>query len=95
MLRAMTSTSTNPSPLQTACRLIGSYSAIGALFDPPVSAQAIAKWHDAGVPSERVLRLAEATKFEVKPHELRPDLYPHPDDGLPPDMRGAADRAAA
>ncbi|MGV2654829.1 UNVERIFIED_CONTAM: YdaS family helix-turn-helix protein, partial [Escherichia coli] len=32
---------------------------------------------------EKVLRIAEATNFEVTPHELRPDIYPNPTDGLP------------
>ncbi|EFA1534654.1 transcriptional regulator, partial [Escherichia coli] len=30
---------------------------------------------------EKVLRIAEATNFEVTPHELRPDIYPNPTDG--------------
>lgn len=41
-----------------------------------------------GVPPHRVLDLAAATYWVVTPHDLRPDLYPHPDDGLPNELRG-------
>ena len=51
-----------------------------------VSVQAVAKWQ-ISVPSEKVIGLAETVDFEVTPHQLRPDLYPHPEDGLPPEMR--------
>ncbi|WFX56945.1 helix-turn-helix domain-containing protein [Enterobacter roggenkampii] len=34
------------------------------------------------------LKWAAATEFQVTPHDLRPDLYPNPKDGIP-------DRAAA
>lgn len=37
-------------------------------------------------PAEYVLPICEAVEFRITPHELRPDLYPHPDDGL----RGAS-----
>lgn len=75
---------------EKAVRSIGSYSAIGALFDPPISAQAVAKWAANGVPADRVIPIAAATRFDPRPHDLRPDLYPHPDDGLPDDLRGRA-----
>ena len=29
------------------------------------------------------LEAAAATDWEVTPHDWRPDLYPHPEDGLP------------
>lgn len=32
---------------------------------------------------ERVLEAAAATGWDVTPHDWRPDLYPHPDDGMP------------
>ena len=31
----------------------------------------------------RVLKVSEVVDFKVTPHELRPDLYPNPTDGLP------------
>lgn len=43
----------------------------------------VAQWMVRGVPAERVLSIAEATDFAVTPHEIRPDLYPNPSDGLP------------
>ena len=43
----------------------------------------ISHWRRRGVPANRVLELAEATNWEVTPHEIAPDLYPHPEDGLP------------
>jgi DNA-binding transcriptional regulator YdaS (Cro superfamily) len=45
-------------------------------------------------PPSRVLGVARATDWRVTPHELRPDIYPHPDDGLPPERRGRAEDAA-
>lgn len=40
-----------------------------------------------GVSEKMVLPVAKATKWEVTPHELRDDLYPYPEDGLPPEIR--------
>lgn len=37
-----------------------------------------------------VLKVAEAVEWKITPHEFRPDLYPHPDDGLPVGLRGSA-----
>jgi len=34
-------------------------------------------------PAEYVIAIAKTVDFEVTPHELRPDIYPHPRDGLP------------
>ncbi len=47
-------------------------------------------YRDKAIPSEWVLPLSEAVNYEKTPHELRPDLYPHPDDGLPENMRSAS-----
>lgn len=33
---------------------------------------------------EKALRVAEVTNYAVTPHELRPDIYRKPSDGLPP-----------
>ena len=45
---------------------------------------------DNRVPAEFALKVAEATDFEVRPHDLRPDLYPNTDDCVPDKNRGAA-----
>jgi len=50
-----------------------------------ISPAAVSKW-DA-VPAERVLDVSEFTGWVFTPHELRPDIYPHPNDGLPGHMR--------
>lgn len=41
-------------------------------------------------PAETVLNLSEVTEWQVTPHELRPDLYPYPQDGLPEHLREVA-----
>ncbi|HDR2353311.1 TPA: helix-turn-helix domain-containing protein [Enterobacter roggenkampii] len=46
-----------------------------------ITKQAISLWHRMGIPATRVLQIFNATG--VTPHELRPDLYPNPTDGLP------------
>jgi len=61
-----------------------------------VTPQAIQGWQKTGqVPPDRVLDVARAVGFKVTPHELRPDLYPHPDDGLPVELRATASQVAA
>lgn len=56
------------------------------------SQQHVSNWinRDGGVSAHYVLAVAEAVAFEVTPHELRPDIYPHPQDGLPAERRAAA-----
>lgn len=77
-------------PMHDLSAAIGSYAAIGAVFDPPISAQAVSKWGEKGIPPERVIALARATGFLVTPHRMRPDIYPAPTDGIPSDARAAA-----
>lgn len=43
-----------------------------------------------GVPAEQVINVCKCVDWQVTPHELRPDIYPHPHDGLPDHMRSAA-----
>ncbi|HGL4396023.1 TPA: transcriptional regulator [Enterobacter hormaechei] len=57
----------------------GSASALGALIG--VSKMAVSLWRRKGIPAERVLSIYGVTG--VTPHELRPDIYPNPTDGLP------------
>lgn len=89
---------TNGTPFERVCRAFGSYAAVGSIFTPTVSPQGVSKWAEAGVPGERVLPICRHIEYEVTPHELRPDLYPHPEDGLPSERRRrrpAQGRAAA
>jgi len=37
------------------------------------------------LPPEKVLMLCAKSEWQVTPHELRPDIYPNPTDGLPAD----------
>ncbi|PLL96745.1 Rha family transcriptional regulator, partial [Klebsiella pneumoniae] len=48
-----------------------------------VSSMTISHWkhrHGGAVPQSRVFQIFRVTG--VTPHELRPDLYPNPNDGL-------------
>ena len=65
--------------IENAIRQSGSASALGLAIG--VTKMAVSLWRRKGVPAERVLQVFEATG--VTPHELRPDLYPNPSDGLP------------
>jgi len=71
--------------LAEAIKLVGSQSALARAFG--LRPQAVQQW--AAAPPDKVLKISEATGWRVSPHQLRPDLYPHPDDGLPSDRRGA------
>lgn len=35
-------------------------------------------------PAETVIPIAATCHWKITPHDLRPDLYPNPDDALPP-----------
>jgi DNA-binding transcriptional regulator YdaS (Cro superfamily) len=64
----------------------GSYGAVARRFNLRTGF-GVSKWRANGVPAERVIELCSFTDFQVTPHHLRPDIYPHPDDGLPVDLR--------
>ena len=73
-------------PIEKVFALVdGGRAALAKQFS--VSIQAVSKWQTR-VPAGVVIGLAESVQFQVTPHQLRPDLYPHPDDGLPPELRG-------
>lgn len=45
-------------------------------------------WHwinkkEGQAPAQHVIPIAEATTWQVTPHDLRPDIYPNPTDGMP------------
>lgn len=42
-----------------------------------------------GVPGEYVIPICSIIDYQVTPHDLRPDLYPNPCDGLPQHIRAA------
>ncbi len=39
-------------------------------------------------PVDRVIEFAQATGWKVTPNAIRPDIYRHPEDGLPAELRG-------
>lgn len=48
----------------------------------------ISEWKRAGrVRAEAVIAVCRAVDWTVTPHQLRPDIYPNPHDGLPADLR--------
>lgn len=49
-----------------------------------ITPQAVNQWFSkSSIPPTFVLRVCELVGWRVTPHELRPDLYPNPNDGLP------------
>ncbi|WP_413724697.1 transcriptional regulator [Sodalis sp. RH16] len=65
--------------LDTAIRSAGSASKLSAVLG--ISKMSVSLWKKNGIPADRVIPIYKATG--VTPHELRPDLYPNPSDGLP------------
>ncbi|HCU2189353.1 TPA: helix-turn-helix domain-containing protein, partial [Klebsiella variicola] len=69
-----------------AINIAGNASKLAESLD--VSAMTVSHWKNRNygvVPQSRVLTIFKATG--VTPHELRPDLYPNPTDGLPQEQR--------
>lgn len=56
-------------------------SQIGKHFN--LTQQAISLWFKEEVPAGAVLSLCSLVEWKVTPHEVRPDLYPNTNDGLP------------
>lgn len=70
--------------LEKAIEIIGGQVATAKAIN--TSQPSIWKWLNStkeGVAGEFVIPVAKATDWQVTPHQLRPDLYPHHDDGLP------------
>ena len=70
--------------IENAIQQSGSASALGLAIG--VTKMAVSLWRKNGVPSTRVIQIYKATG--VTPHELRPDLYPNPNDGLSSQEQG-------
>jgi DNA-binding transcriptional regulator YdaS (Cro superfamily) len=65
--------------LDKAIRVSGGVAALARSMK--INSQAVSQWEKA--PIGRVLDISAASGWKVTPHELRPDIYPHPLDGLP------------
>lgn len=48
-----------------------------------VKPQLVAHWFKQGVPPHRIIPFCAALSWAVTPHQVDPDLYPNPTDGLP------------
>lgn len=74
--------------LQHAVDLLGSDAALAKAVGS--SHQVVCNWLRRGrVSAQGVLGVAAATKWLVRPHDLRPDIYPSLTDGIPPDAVSA------
>ncbi|EHF4969662.1 TPA: helix-turn-helix domain-containing protein [Enterobacter hormaechei subsp. xiangfangensis] len=68
--------------IDKAIKKVGTATRLAEMLE--VSAMTISHWrnrYQGMVPADRVLPIYVLTG--VTPHELRPDLYPNPTDGLP------------
>lgn len=75
--------------LDTAIRLAHGQTKLAEIIGKPVTQAHVWNWlrRDGGrVPPERVIAVSAAVGFQVRPHDLRPDIYPNPTDGLPPEL---------
>jgi DNA-binding transcriptional regulator YdaS (Cro superfamily) len=78
--------------LAKAIKEAGTASHLAALLG--IKPMSVSRWktrYKGVVPADRVLQIYQATG--VTPHELRPDLYPNPTDGLPQDHDGSTTAA--
>lgn len=57
--------------------------------DSKIQQAHIRNWlhRDGGVPAKWIIPCCKAVNWKVSPHKLCPELYPHPDDGLPVHLR--------
>lgn len=65
--------------INKACKPFGGIVAVSVGMG--FSRATVANWKR--VPPDHVIRFCTALDWSVTPHELRPDLYPNPADGLP------------
>ncbi|HHR1224474.1 TPA: transcriptional regulator [Klebsiella pneumoniae] len=68
--------------LEKAIKKVGTASNLATLLG--IKPMSVSRWknrYKGVVPHDRVLAIFNITG--VTPHELRPDLYPNPTDGLP------------
>lgn len=72
--------------LEKAIKHAGSQQALAGLIGGAQTR--ISEWKRSGqVAAGSVIPVCAAVEWVVTPHQLRPDIYPHPDDGLPASLR--------
>lgn len=65
-----------------AIHLAGGPSSVARHFG--IKPWAVSKWERAGkIPAERIPDLVKLIRYEVTPHQLRPDVFIFPMDGVP------------
>lgn len=80
-------------PLDKVIEIIGGQRALANAIGNGVKQGHVWNWLNItsdGIPARYVIPACSAISWQVTPHQLRPDLYPHPDDGLPDHLRSAA-----
>lgn len=86
------------SPLEKIIDKCGSQTALAARVnqidpDKKLTQSTVGAWinrYSHRVGDGYVLVVSQAGEWEITPHQLRPDLYPHPQDGLPDHLREVA-----
>lgn len=73
--------------LEKAIHLAGGQSSLGRLCG--LRQGHVWNWlnREGRVPAENVLVVCAVVDWQITPHELRPDIYPNPSDGLPGEKR--------
>jgi len=76
----------NLQTFRSACAAAGGKGLLAAALG--VKPPSVHQWYDGTrpLPADRVLGVSKATDWQVTPHQLRPDIYPNPTDGLPPEV---------
>jgi len=70
------------SGLKRAIKIVGTQTALARILG--VRQGHIWSWlHRSQAPVTKVVAISHATGWKVTPHELRPDAFPNPWDGLP------------
>ncbi|PPD12149.1 hypothetical protein [Methylophilus sp.] len=60
--------------------------------NPKLSATHINNWieRDKNIPTDYVIPIAQVSEWKFTPHQIKPNKYPHPQDGLPDHLREVA-----
>jgi hypothetical protein len=74
--------------------LITQFTLTGLATRCGVASQVIYNWRRRGIPVDQVLHIARSTEWFATPHQLRPDLYPNPTDGLPVEVAAITSHSA-
>lgn len=76
--------------IQRIAKEVGGVVALSRILG--LSRGAVSQWDV--VPVDRVLDVCRAVAWQVTPHQLRPDIYPNPTDGIPPNVTTQQQEAA-